>query len=343
MKLLDNILSRILLVSMAAVALTSCDGMIYDDEGDCAPYYKVKFRYDMNMKFADAFPNEVNSVTLYAVDAATGRVVWQNHESGERLKADGYEMDLPVDPGKYHLMAWCGDGHRTSFTVNDATHIDDLHCRLNRDYDSRAGENNGAISTTDLGRLYHGRENDQVMPTEQGTHYYNINLTKNTNVIRVILQQLTGEKLDKDAFDFEITDVNGHLESDNSLRDDELITYRPWHVDNAVSNVIYDAGSDPDDKRAVLAELTVSRLMLDGDPRLTVRKRATGEPIIFSIPLKPYCLAFKGDHYSDMDDQEFLDREDSYNMVFFLDEGMRWMNTYIYINSFKVVLQNAEL
>ncbi|MDE7385595.1 MAG: FimB/Mfa2 family fimbrial subunit [Muribaculaceae bacterium] len=333
---------------MAVVALTACDGMIYDDEGDCAPYYKVKFRYDMNMKFADAFPNEVNSVTLYAVDAATGRVVWQNHESGERLKADGYEMDLPVDPGRYHLMAWCGDGHRTSFTVNDATHIDDLHCRLNRDYDSRAGENNGAISTTDLGRLYHGRENDLEMPTEQGTHYYNVNLTKNTNVIRVILQELTGDKLDKDEYEFEITDVNGHLESDNSLRDDELITYRPWRVDNAVANLVFGASDDPEDKRAVMAELTVSRLMLEGDPRLTVRYHSKEKPndpskVVLSVPLKPYCLAFKGDHYSNMDDQEFLDREDSYNMVFFLQSGMAWMNNYIYINSFKVVLQNTEL
>ena len=26
--------------------LTACDGMIYDEEGDCDPYYKVRFRYD---------------------------------------------------------------------------------------------------------------------------------------------------------------------------------------------------------------------------------------------------------------------------------------------------------
>ncbi|MDE7473480.1 MAG: FimB/Mfa2 family fimbrial subunit [Muribaculaceae bacterium] len=334
------------MVAISTVALTACDGMIYDDEGDCAPYYKVKFRYDMNMKFADAFPNEVNSVTLYAVDAATGRVVWQNHESGERLKADGYEMDLPVDPGRYHLMAWCGDGHRTSFTVNDAEHIDDLHCRLNRDYETRAGQDNGAVSTTDLGRLYHGRENNLEMPAEQGTHYYNVNLTKNTNVIRVILQELAydaDDDFNKDAFDFEITDVNGHLESDNSLRDDELITYRAWRIDNAGSNIIYGEGDDSHERRAVMAELTVSRLMLDGNPRLTVRRRDTGEPIVFSVPLKSYCLAFKGYHYADMDDQEFLDREDTYNMVFLLDPGLRWNQSCIYINSFKVVLQDTEL
>lgn len=30
-------------------------------------------------------------------------------------------------------------------------------------------------------------------------------------------------------------------------------------------------------------------------------------------------------------------------MVFFLDESDRWLDAYIYINSWKVVLQNSEL
>jgi len=44
-----------------------------------------------------------------------------------------------------------------------------------------------------------------------------------------------------------------------------------------------------------------------------------------------------------MDDQEYLDRQDKYDLVFFLDQGDRWMNAYIYINSWKLVLQNIEL
>ena len=53
---------------MAVIACTSmlyaCDSLIYDDEGDCSVNYRVKFRYDYNMKFADAFAHEVNVVTL---------------------------------------------------------------------------------------------------------------------------------------------------------------------------------------------------------------------------------------------------------------------------------------
>ena len=45
--------------------LYACDGLIYDGEGDCSVSYRVKFRYDYNMKFADAFAHEVDVVTLY--------------------------------------------------------------------------------------------------------------------------------------------------------------------------------------------------------------------------------------------------------------------------------------
>ena len=51
----------------------------------------------------------------------------------------------------------------------------------------------------------------------------------------------------------------------------------------------------------------------------------------------------KGEYNRRMDDQEYLDRQDEYNMVFFLDEGDRWMDAYIYINSWKVVLQETGI
>ena len=56
-----------------------------------------------------------------------------------------------------------------------------------------------------------------------------------------------------------------------------------------------------------------------------------------------YLMQFRGDNLSAMDNQEYLDREDEYKMMFFLDSGMRWKDAYIYINSFKVVLQNVDL
>lgn len=84
------------------------------------------------------------------------------------------------------------------------------------------------------------------------------------------------------------------------------------------------------------------RLVKGQQPRLSVTNKETGETVL-SIPLIDYALLVKGFYNRDMYDQEYLDRQDEYDMVFFLDEGDRWLDTYVYINSWKVVLQDITL
>ena len=65
-------IGKLLAVIAWTPILYACDGLIYDGEGDCSVNYRVKFCYDYNMKFADAFAHEVNVVTLYLLDADGG-------------------------------------------------------------------------------------------------------------------------------------------------------------------------------------------------------------------------------------------------------------------------------
>ena len=62
------------------------------------------------------------------------------------------------------------------------------------------------------------------------------------------------------------------------------------------------------------------------------------------IPLIDYLLLIKG-HYGNMGDQEYLDRQDDYSILFFLDHGKNWyIAGGIYINSWAVVPpQNEDL
>ena len=50
----------------------------------------------------------------------------------------------------------------------------------------------------------------------------------------------------------------------------------------------------------------------------------------------------KGNYNRAMSDQEYLDRQDEYNMTFFLSHG-RWVASTVIINSWHVVLQNDSL
>ena len=57
-----------LLLTVFGVSMVSCSNILDEENVDCSVEYRVKFKYDHNMKFADAFANEVRSVTLYAFD-----------------------------------------------------------------------------------------------------------------------------------------------------------------------------------------------------------------------------------------------------------------------------------
>lgn len=335
---------RIVAILLSALSLGSCSGLMYDEEGDCDPHYKARFIFDMNMSYANAFSKEVNAVTLYLLDPTTGNIVWQKSERGDRLREDGYLMDLDVAPGSYQLLAWCGEGLDEHFTVSaDASHYSHLTCRLNREYESRAA--GSAVSRKDLKRLYHGKTDVKIFPEDEGTYIYNVELVKNTNDVNILLQHLSGEIV-QDGFTFTITDANGSMDWDNSIMPDEVITYYPWLVRAGTAGIQHPESGDftgISSMSASVANMTIGRLMADRRYDMRVKiYNPEGEKIV-DIPLIDYILQTRGRYEQTMTEQEYLDRQDKYDLVFFIDEGYRWAKAYIYINSWMVHRQITDL
>ena len=114
-------ISRILTSTTAAAALlmaTASCSMMHDNLDECTRELRVTFSYDMNMKFADAFPSQVKTVTLYAYDAQ-GKLAMQKTESTDDIKARGGYMELDgMEPGKYTLKVWAEgeQRHADSYT-----------------------------------------------------------------------------------------------------------------------------------------------------------------------------------------------------------------------------------
>lgn len=337
MKLFNRLFPITMLVA-SAMTFTGCNGLIYDDEGDCDPYYKVRFRFDYNLKKADAFAQEVNAVTLYVVEPATGNVVWRKTESSDVLKQEGYMMDIDgLAPGNYKLMAWAGDGHKDSphFSLSDQG---DDHtgfiCAINRDYD----DDGNAVVSENLHRLYKDLPEEfteREFPDEQGTHVHTVRLVKNTNDVTVVLQHISGEFVDPDAFDFNIIDANGKMNYDNSLMDDEEIIYKPWQVRSGIAQGFVPENMAEAQFSAAIADFTVGRMVVGQQMMLVITRKDNGK-LVAQVPVIDYALMVKA-NYGNMPDQEYLDRQDAYSMVFFLDDGLRWINTMIYINSWHVV------
>ncbi len=197
------------------------------------------------------------------------------------------------------------------------------------------------------------------MTQEEGTHEHTVELMKNTNVVRVVLQHMSGKPIDKDDFVFSITEQNGLMAAANHLLPDNQITYHPWMQRSGTASVNpakmpsradetegEEAGTSEGSVSAVVTEFTLGRMMAGSQAVLTVKAASDGHTVL-SVPVTDYALLVKGHYYEpgshrEMSDQEYLDRQDEYPMTFFLDDDNQWINTVIYINSWRVVLNNHD-
>lgn len=319
-------IASVLLLVLLISTFSACSKM-QDDRTDCPEGCHIHFKYDYNMKFANAFSNEVKQVAVYIFDEK-GYFVKTQIEEGEALKANDYYMKLNVAPGKYHLVTWAGlDG--ASFDTEKLTAgvstLGDLKVALKKIEQE---------SNQDLHPLWHGEIKDLTVTGvfQEET----ISLTKDTHRIRVVLQQINGVPVDNKAFRFEITDDNSLINYDNSLISAGEITYRPYITgQNTVGDI--------QPVTTAYAELHTSRLMADGKSRLHIID-VKDNSVVIDIPLTAYLMLTEMEgHRNQMTAQEYLDRQDEYSLVFFLDDNLDWLKIQIIINGWTVRFNNSEL
>lgn len=342
MKLPDSLnkLLHSVAILLATLCMSSCEPILdngYDEE-DCVVTYHIRFKYDYNMLFVDAFARQVTSVHLYAFDS-DGRLVHHESEQGNALAQEGYAMQVEWNPADYTLVAWGGLAGNATFNVpQNINTIDQLICTMQRT-NAQVGE---------LTPLFHGmvkepqlliEHNDELNPVVL------VPLMKDTNTLRVVLQNLSEKPLSTEDFTFTITDENGRMNYDNSLLPDETLTYRPFYLGQG--NVDYQEAKSVSSRNSeqlnvVVAEFTFARLMADRKPLLTIVNNHTGDTVL-RLPLTDYLALVKSHYNREMSDQEYFDRQDEYSLTFFLDENNNWLSASILINSWRVVLSDVDL
>ena len=337
--LIRNVVAKVCMASVCLLAMSSCDNWLYEEEGDCSVYYRLKFRYDMNLKWADAFANEVTSIHLYAFDKS-GVLAWQKAEQIVPGTAENYSMLLDLPAGDYKLLAWCGlqnDGEQDeSFSVPEArvgeTRMEQLQCALNRQHDE-----SGAYSNEHLYRLFHGVLDVSLPVNDDGGSYeYIMSLIKNTNHIRVILQHLSGVDVNKDDFIFRIDDENGLMAYDNELLEDENINYRPWDVQNVEAGIGMDGNRAVSNVKGLVADFTVGRLIEKNRKKMILAIDTKDGKKVARIPVMDYALMgkeyYEKEYRYPMNERQFLDRLDECVMTLFLDENNNWVSSVIQID-----------
>ncbi len=307
----------------------SCN-IIYDDLDPCPRGVNLRFVFDYNMEYANVFPSKVDCYTLLIYDKQ-GNFLKSFSEEGDKLKDENYRLKIDLPHGSYHFVVYGGITCRNrSFSfVHDPVNgmLSDLRVRMNY--------RNG-MSDQLLHDFYHGA----MDVTVDGEMYQDmtIYMMRNTNHIRVLLQHLNGSSIPLDQFKILIEDDNTLFDAANNLISDGMILYTPW----TMGKVRNDAAADDNTSPIGFAEFSTSRFSVNVNNRLIVR-RADNDEEVLNIPLNKYLLLLKSERFGQMDAQEFLDRENDWSIVFFLDSKNIWINSRIIVNGWTVRLNGTDL
>lgn len=325
------------LIALPMAGLSSCN-LVREDLAECpAPQLELRFVYDYNMEFANAFHNQVDCLSVLFYNSDGQLIAYHIVDDPQTLADEDWRMRLELPAGDYHIVAYGGmECSNASFIhvkkPREGSLRTDLHVQL--DY-------NALYNAERLHNHFYGALDLSVDP-EIDTKA-TVKMMRNTNYIQVALQHTNGNPINCDDFIFEITDDNNDFDADNNLLATGEITYSPWETLNASVG----EGDNGQEWHSALSRFTVSRLVKNKPAacRLNVYRRANNE-VVFSIPLINYMLMFKHDNTdlrldNIMSDQEYLDRENRWNFVFFLKDNV-WLSTYIIVNDWEVRLNSTD-
>ena len=305
-----------LLLLLVLFSCTSIDETL----PECRLY--VRFRYDYNMEFSDAFASQVNRVDVFVFDK-DGTFVMKKSEQGETLGGGSYRMPLPLPVGEYRIAAWAGmsDDFEMPEPVAGKTTLEELTVRMKRE--------ESLVHNKALNPLWYGG-GQAVSFTGRQEQTETVSLIKDTNKFRFILQKSgPGEELDINDCLFEIRADNGYYDWNNGLLDDDMISYRPYYLEK-----VEDVG--------IVVEMNTMRLLEHKKVYLTLTRKSDSKELM-KVDLIPYLLLTKMEGHN-IPAQEYLDRQSEYAIVFFYNpELLNFLSTKIVINGWTIWLKGEDL
>lgn len=291
--------------AVLTLGLVSCE-YIHEDLKPCDHY--LHFTYTHNMKFADAFQHELvcqeeaKTAELFIFDG-DGKFLSSQSLPTETLQENRIRLNL--DPGKYKLLAWAGlnDTDYTWTKPAAGESMDEWLMSVRQDEGVVARELSGLFQGTLELTIPSGGETDTEFP-----------LVKNTNKIRLaLIDANSGTGLQADDFTILATTHNGDLNAQNQPVADDAVLWKPYL--QQVETVADTEGGTA--MQAVVAELNTMRLM-DGS-RTSLQLSHKGEEAPFlQVDLTDFLLLTQMKSH-DLDAQEYLDRQDEYTIVVYLD------------------------
>lgn len=365
------------LVCFSAIALTTMSSCIKEDMDDCPPAISkvaLQFDYTYNVKQADAFAAEVKNINVYAFDE-NGKFFDSYIESREKFET-GHTMEITgLKDGKYTFVCLARDRQVMTRAEDDemefsfasltpgVSTIDDLTERMGKDNgeeiknDKEFAALYTAKTQVDFQRLnQNGNEGTVVTST--------LSLMKCTKTYRIVLLPYENDQADfkPENFDVRIEGSAAWLDHNGEKVKNERITYLPYNMERRANydGAHTEVNEEPVDQ-ALIYDLSSSRMferqsdrraVRDGDKNIYDDKRIIitdlrdkDHPIELFNHSLPWFLALCGEKVNqNWDDQEYLDREDHYVLMFYVSDKRDYnMITKVNVNGWNVNIKDTEL
>lgn len=365
------------LVCFSAIALTTMSSCIKEDMDDCPPAISkvaLQFDYTYNVKQADAFAAEVKNINVYAFDE-NGKFFDSYIESREKFET-GHTMEITgLKDGKYTFVCLARDRQVMSRAEDDemefsfasltpgVSTIDDLTERMGKDNgeeiknDKEFAALYTAKTQVDFQRLNQkGNEGTVVTST--------LSLMKCTKTYRIVLLPYENDQADfkPENFDVRIEGSAAWLDHNGEKVKNERITYLPYNMERRANydGAHTEVNEEPVDQ-ALIYDLSSSRMFERQNDRRAVRDgdknnyddkriiitdlRDKDNPIELFNHSLPWFLALCGEKVNqNWDDQEYLDREDHYVLMFYVSDKRDYnMITKVNVNGWNVNIKDTEL
>ena len=365
------------LVCFSAIALTTMSSCIKEDMDDCPPAISkvaLQFDYTYNVKQADAFAAEVKNINVYAFDE-NGKFFDSYIESREKFET-GHTMEITgLKDGKYTFVCLARDRQVMSRAEDDemefsfasltpgVSTIDDLTVRMGKDNSEEIKNDKEfaalytAKTQVDFQRLnQNGNEGTVVTST--------LSLMKCTKTYRIVLLPYENDQADfkPENFDVRIEGSSAWLDHKGEKVKNEGITYLPYNMERRANydGAHTEVNEEPVDQ-ALIYDLSSSRMFERQSDRRAVRDgdkskyddkriiitdlRDKDNPIELFNHSLPWFLALCGEKVNpNWDDQEYLDREDHYVLMFYVSDKRDYnMITKVNVNGWNVNIKDTEL
>lgn len=365
------------LVCFSAIALTTMSSCIKEDMDDCPPAISkvaLQFDYTYNVKQADAFAAEVKNINVYAFDE-NGKFFDSYIESREKFET-GHTMEITgLKDGKYTFVCLARDRQVMSRAEDDemefsfasltpgVSTIDDLTERMGKDNGEKIKNDKEfaalytAKTQVDFQRLNQkGNEGTVVTST--------LSLMKCTKTYRIVLLPYENDQADfkPENFDVRIEGSAAWLDHKGEKMKNERITYLPYNMERRANydGAHTEVNEEPVDQ-ALIYDLSSSRMFERQSDRRVVRDgdkndyddkriiitdlRDKDHPIELFNHSLPWFLALCGEKVNqNWDDQEYLDREDHYVLMFYVSDKRDYnMITKVNVNGWNVNIKDTEL